>query len=1833
MPNRHIPAQIQVEYISDLATDVETLQEAHVAPDLPIQLVDRNKFIELLRERRGGILSHEDLQFWDILFGNYPHREPVIQGMDNPHVRYLTIDSYEKILKHRVQFSSGVDFQHLPSGFLLTKNPIGGGVCDVLHYSEYYAQFQPKDDNNVLALTLMTQDELTAAPVEQSPFSGPQAVWYDFLQRKRISPSGVYCTELQLTDAFIRFSNIIQGMGLDYYQPDFAKNLLLETGNPIVLLGHWETVLSNPRLKAADVTKQWQALPQLPLMKSHEAIRAITDYARDQRSCGFIRPDMELNQEGFEFRSEYGFRPKDDFKTISGENIASFWRYIAYQPKRNSVEFYEKALARLSQVGLSRETREQMIQILAASTVRDNHSADSLSEEEQELKAWDTLCHVIEVGPFGVKATQYTDGVVSRLHALPEQPNIAFLESTAQHIKDQLIHQHYLVILSNRLSLLVTNLRSSLYHGAKFYFINRAWQKLSINEYVVLQYNFYRLVGGVHAVEGIHDVVRNPDHALSHKFTLLARHLSTFNLLNIDDITQALAAWPAVLSKENQERLDFCFDLFNDAQTNDGLTRTILAELIQYVSTIEIIEGENWRLVLLAHLKQFAPCFADQYFEKKEKQIRDVSFGLTTDQIAKVRACSFPDAACTAIISLESAIVQQNPPRVDAYLARINDQLVNLKQIITPEDFILFTEQLDEMREGVATNYAALPILIDHIITKRTLEGFSQIFVRNEIEKSTQNLLEKFAIFIQNIKSLTAVQGLKLDTLVLQETLATLVLNSASVDMASVGNYQRNISDLIGQLNQAATAHPQIKHYLLDCLNHMPDKNTEEYLKHVLTFGKNIQQLSEILQPGENELLKENMFVIYSLLVNYHKRPVELSILVAQVRRMPAEQWPFMMTFLSRLIDNNQSIVGLGPLIKLLIADERKLNLFTTMCKTPPYPNVKTLSAWLQTDTFEEQYAAFSLKPYGDRRLDYAFKYTQYKQQQGQFVGVQDIFTDAIGRRLEAQLSENRTKSIQVLTEEYHAIRQETPLSDANKLKLVCLCVEMLARTASQLSHDKPPKPISQELNTTQVMALYAKMVNPSNRLISQIDTGEGKSRIMMILAACQAAQGKTVDFLTSDMPLAERDYLSYKQFFTSLGIPTSLISLNTPSQLYQKGGVNFTDNSQLLLLRNRSDIERRPFAYLDERKKMRCLLIDEVDKFVHDKSKDSYNYAVQSKQLASYVWVYPNLVKFVESLSLQPDKAFDPDLHVDNFLEYINKNVLNRMHKASLAQLVASNPAQIKTWLRSAHTALRMEADKHYIITEPDKDKLYLLRDNEGHARYSRKIFVLDNGRPVEGSSFSDGVHQCLCAKENIALNKLNNNKRDAFIIMPENETQRASFPVTFMANYDEGSIYGVSGTTRSAAPLSNLEEINYEKYTYLTMPREKPLIRDDKNVWIAKNEAQQITFLKRAIIKKLVSGCPVLLICKDDQQSLRLHNALEKDPKFMQTLQKLQLQRVHGLTTKQDEIKAIRQAGTPNFVTISTAGMLGRGVDINSDNLLVLAAYVPTEEDEIQIKGRTARIGKPGEYRMIPNMSDPDYPLNGYTYNVHNEVVKSQKQRQCSAAFQKEVSSLYAFFLEDITKQFLDDCEKCSNDDRVDRLKKWQRFLGKMQKDWEPHRKKLLEAVEAEDQERFSRTFNEFTEKWLRALPVELVDTDTERQAEDIAKTYTAIMAQQRFFTPLRQPIKVQRNYDPSDDGQARVYSTLFAKTRATLRGERRLFADFHAWRDGRGYLFPDLMAVLHGERKLFANLYATISRWIAELSEWLHAKKESHFDGLAEIPPPPSEGDPGVSNIPVS
>ena len=101
-----------------------------------------------------------------------------------------------------------------------------------------------------------------------------------------------------------------------------------------------------------------------------------------------------------------------------------------------------------------------------------------------------------------------------------------------------------------------------------------------------------------------------------------------------------------------------------------------------------------------------------------------------------------------------------------------------------------------------------------------------------------------------------------------------------------------------------------------------------------------------------------------------------------------------------------------------------------------------------------------------------------------------------------------------------------------------------------------------------------------------------------------------------------------------------------------------------------------------------------------------------------------------------------------------------------------------------------------------------------------------------------------------------------------------------------------------------------------------------------------------------------------------------------------------------------------------------------------------------------------------------------------------------------------------------------------------------------------------------------------------------------ETASKVYDRAMHSVTFFQHKPAVLKVQHGYSPSDDGQARIYDTPFVKLFATLRGERPWFADYHAWYEGRGALFPDLMATLQGERPLFANLIAIIQRWIKEL-----------------------------------
>lgn len=1760
-------ARVQTDFVVDIVNEVQLEKEEQYAESSLFELVDEVKFVELFKHMYPQS-KQCGFEIWDSFFGNpnvYFRYDLIKLDRVNRQVCYLTTDSCEKILAYYQLFLSGIDFKNLPTGFFLTKNP-KTGIRDVLHYSDYLALHKPQ--KNPLAVILSPKDEHDVLLAEH--FAPDAYQWYAFLLTRIRHPDGVYCTESELRNAFVCFSNTLRRLNLSFYQPDFSR-LIDKNVNPIVLLARWNEVLTQPNLKKQDIQKQFEVLLQLDLTRGYGALRAINDYISTKSPCGFLLPEM--------FESDIFDNLAHDLNSRNLNSLVKFWRYIAFSPKRNSIDYYQKGLEKIKDLNLDLNSQQKMRQVLAESSTADAHLSNTIAQENQELVSWSFLCKTIEDLPkSNWKASlvvfleprmksQLIKNYVEHLARINPSPNIPFLNSMAFCIEKCLRESKWDLLddLSNQINSLVARYKSHFYAGAKFYLVDGQWLKLDVAAYVSLQLYLHEKT--VMFNEAARALISN---------------LSTFNLMDTQDIDEVLSEFNSIPNYP----LIYGLGLFNDAITS--LSKN---DLKCVISALNGIDTDDLIVVVGVLEELYADKFPDGYFADKKIQLTDARLGLNIHQNKMVEALGLSREQTQLIIKIESSLVQHNQNLLATDLDELNSAFLRLSNFISEADLTFLLEKLESVRQNSLNDINALKQLIQLVTEQRSINDFMQIYYRNQIELcKDDSLIHKFIIFITKIKPLPKkIVGVSSSTI--EEIYASFVLNS-DLKQVATDDFIGKLGFFSEKLHFIFSMHPHLQEHLLEALTNIPDKFSNQYFNNVLELITCIAKLSEVLPAGESEQAQQNMLVIFSMLASFYKTPLRLVELWHAIDNgVNPEYKQTILILVLKLVENNQDISQLDLLIEKLKYRPQLFDELILHCCKPPYADISAIIGWMEENTLASSYQEFSMQPFGERRLDYAFDVGHFQIQKDLFKGIPpDFFTQKLACQLQQQLEENRLLTVMQLRQKFDLIKSNP---EASKINLLCVCIEMLARTTSQFDDSMPAKRISQELNTTQVMALYAMLTLGRSKLISEIGTGEGKSRIKMILAACQVALGKTVDFMTSDLQLSERDFLTYNAFFTSLGIRSSLISLNTPKQLYQRLGVNFSDCSQLLLLRNQSDIMLDGFAFLDEDATRRCLLIDEVDKFMHDKSRDSYNYASPSHQLKGFVWIYPHLVCFVrQKMTDDPLIQFDAPNLINEFVSYVSLYDSDELHQASLSVLNEHKKVQLVTWLNSAYTALQMKEDIDYKLSLAQDEKLKRIHDVDGFTRYTREVLVLDSGRPVEGATFALGVHQCLCAIENQKAGK------EQFIIRPENETQRSTFPVTFMSSYNQGVIFGASGTSRYEAPTT-IPEINHEDYEYLVVPRHKKVLREDKYIWLAKDESQQIEFIKRILRQKLkeIPARPILLICKNDEQSQIIHEAMITDVELKQLMN--QCTRVHGLTEKELEVKAIKEAGINANVTISTVGMFGRGVDINAANLFVASLYVPSFEDEKQIKGRTARAGKSGEYRMIPNMKDVDCPIDGNTYNIENEIDRIQKNIALQASRDEEVSKLYANFLEQVHTKFLETYSKTQPANQLNLLLLWQEKLSQIQKDWDLQRVKLLQDVEQGMMEQFVLGFEDFAIRWEEDFDISKINT-----------VKLSLIKQQSFFKEARKPLRVSEAYDVSDDGQARIYSSLFVQEFAILSGERPLFADFYAWREGRGDLFPDFMATLRGERPLFANLRAFIARLIEVIIAWFTQDISSDF-----------------------
>ncbi len=266
-----------------------------------------------------------------------------------------------------------------------------------------------------------------------------------------------------------------------------------------------------------------------------------------------------------------------------------------------------------------------------------------------------------------------------------------------------------------------------------------------------------------------------------------------------------------------------------------------------------------------------------------------------------------------------------------------------------------------------------------------------------------------------------------------------------------------------------------------------------------------------------------------------------------------------------------------------------------------------------------------------------------------------------------------------------------------------------------------------------------------------------------------------------------------------------------------------------------------------------------------------------------------------------------------------------------------------------------------------------FVYRSDVDYLVRGQEVLIIDEhtGRVLSGRRYSDGLHQAIEAKERVEI---------------QQET-RTLASITFQ-NYFRlyKRLAGMTGTAKTE------EEEFYKIYRLevITVPTNRPMIRQDQADLLFKNETGKYTYLVKLLGALQEKGQPVLVGTVSVAKSEYLSDLLTKAGVAHKVL-----------NAKQDanEAEIISQAGTFGAITIAT-NMAGRGTDIKiSPEVAALTGVVEipsisdstssqkyplgglfvigTEKHETrridnQLRGRSGRQGDPGLSQFLVAPTD---------------------------------------------------------------------------------------------------------------------------------------------------------------------------------------------------------------------------------------------------------------------
>ncbi|HEX74918.1 MAG TPA: preprotein translocase subunit SecA [Dehalococcoidia bacterium] len=497
---------------------------------------------------------------------------------------------------------------------------------------------------------------------------------------------------------------------------------------------------------------------------------------------------------------------------------------------------------------------------------------------------------------------------------------------------------------------------------------------------------------------------------------------------------------------------------------------------------------------------------------------------------------------------------------------------------------------------------------------------------------------------------------------------------------------------------------------------------------------------------------------------------------------------------------------------------------------------------------------------------------------------------------------------------------------------------------------------------------------------IAEMKTGEGKTLVATLPLYLNSLIGQGCHLVTVNDYLARRDPYWMGPIYHALGVSVASIypqqtpDEHTPSRLYDPGfdsgdkrWPHFRSVSRReayeadIIYGTSSDFG---FDYLRDnmaidltqqvQRELNYSIVDEVDNLLIDEARTPLIISAPDVEAGQ---MYQIFARLVPHLKREQDYEVKEKEHSIDLTDAGHANVERMLRREGILKSPnLYDPANV-----DLHRHLRNALNAKELYK---RDQQYMIKD--------KQVIIVDEftGRLMLGRRYSEGLHQAIEAKEGVKVQQ-------------ESKTYGTITIQNYFRMYQK--LAGMTGTALTEAEefhkIYNLE--------VMVIPTNKPMIREDSQDQIYKDEEAKFKAVVREIEQFHRQGRPVLIGTTSIEKSEYLSDLLKRKGIPYEVL---------NAKYHEKEAYIIAQAGQPGATTVAT-NMAGRGVDI------VLGGKEPTDGDEPewrewqekhnkvvelgglhiigterhesrridnQLRGRAGRQGDPGSSRFYVSLSD---------------------------------------------------------------------------------------------------------------------------------------------------------------------------------------------------------------------------------------------------------------------